>query len=624
MGDQTEKTPIENQRLTLHQLITKRLERRGSHIIYMFNEYDKYVRNALTFIAEGIDNGDTVLLIESKHFFYSIIKKLIQMGYSESQRSLITYANNTNFYCAGETFSAENSIKQLSGLLRNIEHGGRTRIWGQVLANYSTISELRVYENDCDLLMHGKNIITVCAYNALTTPAFLQNELLKVHEYLMFDSQIEKSPFYNRDYFSSFSNCELKKLQKLEKENDLLKAKNEKLLISSARQKEREKYLNLAKKNAEKANDTKSVFLSQMSHDLRTPLNTIQGYSQIILMEENDKDLQKKITKIYNASEHLLKLIEEILDFTVIDSGRINIEKEEVNVQSFLENCIESVLEINIPEMNIQLEEVDSEWYIEVDPFRFNQIITNLLNNAIKYSKSYEKIKIYCTLDKTNEEIKINIKDTGIGMKSEELDLIFEPFYRSKSSINNWEGTGLGLAIVAQLTKRMNGKYGVITEEGKGSTFWVSFGMVKKNQLSNTETKTNDINAGFTTLYKPIKILYVEDNQENIEVMTSLLQFTGNVHLNCVMSGNAGIERALVLHPDIIMLDLTLPDIDGFEVLYKLKSNPITKDIPIIAVSADALETTIKKAMIEGCRAYVTKPISLEEINRVIQNVMRT
>ncbi|MFV8828221.1 ATP-binding protein [Alkalihalobacterium sp. APHAB7] len=622
MVEQTENTTLDSESLTLQQLI-KRLGEKGSHIIYMFNEYDKYIENALAYISEGIDNRDKILLIESQDVYTSITKKLIQMGYSEDDRQLIKYTTNTDFYRSEETFSAEKSIEQLSGLLKgNIERGVRTRIWGQVLASNSSICEIRLYENDCDHFFHGKNIVSVCAYNGLITPAFLQNELLKVHEYLMLDSQIEKSPFYNRNYMDRFSEFELEKLQKLEKENDLLKAKNEKLILNSARQKEREKYLKLEKMNAEKASREKSVFLSQMSHDLRTPLNTIQGYSQIMLMDEIDKNIRKKISKIYNASEHLLKLIEEILGFTVIDSGQINIQKEEIELIPFLENCIETILEISTPGINIQLEEIEDNVYIEADPFRLHQIITNLLNNAMKYSRPNGTIKIYCTLDKHTEDIKINIKDTGIGIENEELDLIFEPFYRSKNSMNNWEGTGLGLAIVAQLTKRMNGKYGVLAEEGKGSTFWVSFNRVKPNHYSDSEYKETQI--GSISLQDTIKVLYVEDKQENIDVMTSMLHLIGNVNLHCVTSGCAGIEKAFELHPDIIMLDLSLPDIDGFEVLNKLKSNPITQNLPIIAVSADALETTIKKALLEGCTAYVTKPISMEEINRVIVKVMRT
>lgn len=381
-------------------------------------------------------------------------------------------------------------------------------------------------------------------------------------------------------------------------------------------------YLELEKLNAEKSNKAKNQFLSQMSHDLRTPLNTIQGYSQIIMMNKLDNDLKRKINKIFDASEHLLKLMEEILDFSVIDTGEININKEEVHLKPFLENCVDALLEINQSDITIHLEEIDKDLFIKVDPNRFNQIITNLVNNAIKYNKPNGKVTIGCHYDGKNQDIRVYIADTGFGILDDKLDAIFEPFYRSKENRNKRKGTGLGLAIVAQLTKRMNGQYGVKTEAGIGSEFWVSFkGKITKEKHDPIKQRGLEEDL---SLQQSINVLYIEDNENNIDVMRSMLNRIGNVKFHFATLGKQGIKKALELQPNIILLDLFLPDIHGYEVLTKLKSNPITKDIPVVVISADASKTTIEHSLLEGSIAYITKPIKFEKLRKVIVKAIET
>lgn len=360
-----------------------------------------------------------------------------------------------------------------------------------------------------------------------------------------------------------------------------------------------------------------------MSHDLRTPLNTIQGFSQIILMNDYDQALHEKINKIYNASDQLLKLIEEILDFTAIDMGNINVMQESVKVKSFLEECVGSFLATNTSDISIQLEDINEDAYIEVDPFRLNQIMTNLLENAVKYNRPKGSVQIYCDYDNNNDGVTIIVKDTGFGIKSDELQLIFEPFYRSQRHMKSWKGTGIGLAIVAELTKRMNGKYGVKSEEGKGSVFWISFKSLDEADYLSNNVKRFTNRKLLSTGYS-MNALYIEDNVDNIEVMKHMMKFIGDIELSCVTSGEAGIARTFEIEPEIILLDLSLPDINGFEVLAKIKANPITKDIPIIAVSADAMESTVKQASEEGCFAYITKPIEFKELSKVLFKAMKS
>ncbi|MDG5789229.1 ATP-binding protein [Evansella sp. AB-P1] len=618
-----EKTSIEQQCHTLQHVTNNLLIDEGAHIVYVFNEHEKYVGNSLTFLSEGLDNREHIILVEDENFYITIKRLLKLQGYSEEEIQLISYYRNSDYYLPKKDFNIDIMMAKLEELLKGINEtpSKRTRIWGQVLVLDSSISEIKKYEKAYDNLMYGKNIISVCSYNGLTMPAFFQNELLKIHQYIMLDDQIEKSPFYNRKNVSDTSNSEIERLQLLQQENTILKEKYETLLINSATQKEREKFLKMEKINAEKENSAKNLFLSQMSHDLRTPLNTIQGYAQIILMNEYKREhLNEKIKKIYNASEHLLKLIEEILDFTSIDTGSVKINKEAVQLKPFLEECVSSLMDITTSNITIELEDIDDTIWIEVDPLRFNQIMTNLLDNAIKYNNAKGIVKIYCDYDEKNKDITINVKDTGIGIGNEDLHLIFDPFYRTKKSERKSVGTGLGLAIVAQLTKRMDGKYGIFTEEGIGSTFWVSFKRSKRKELSDKCKKNGKIAS--TSLNKATSVLYIEDNLDNIEVMKGMLHEIGNVDLTSVTTGEKGIKQAFDIHPAIILLDLSLPDIHGYEVLNKLKSNPITKNIPIVAVSADALQSTIKQALVAGCSAYITKPINFEELTRVIERIL--
>ncbi|MFC0469013.1 ATP-binding protein [Halalkalibacter kiskunsagensis] len=475
MSAQDYTSGVNKKALSLQEQINNCVDSNGAHILYMFNEYDKYINNAIHYIAEGIDKDDKIILVESQEFIDAVKEKLLLKGYSNNQLKSISHICNSDYYLSDREFNAENCFQNLVKTLKpNIDKKLMTRIWGQVLVKNSLVYELRMYECECDKFMGGESVLSVCSYNSLTTPSVIQNEMLKVHKYLMIDDQIEKSPFYNQNHLLTISDSERDRLLKIERENKLLKKKNQRLLVDKARQKEREKHLKLAKLNAEKANYMKNIFLSQMSHDLRTPLNTIQGYSQIMLLDNNKKNYQYNVQKILYASKHLLQLIEEILDFSAMESGKISINLENIHLKTFINNCVSSIFNTNNSDITVEIENIDDNIFIEADPLRLNQVITNLVNNAIAYNKPSGKVCIYVEYDQNNEEIKLYFKDTGIGIQSDELELIFEPFYRSKTCMSKWKGTGLGLAIVAQLTKQMNGKYGVISEVDIGTTFWVS------------------------------------------------------------------------------------------------------------------------------------------------------
>lgn len=598
---------------------TQFLNNRG-HILYMFSEYENYVQNAIEYICEALNDGYTIILIEDNSFYSIIMKKLKLIGYSEADLGSLKHMSNTDYYMIQDQFNADHSLAYFKAFMHDTDNF-KIKIWGQVIISDSYLIEIMRYEREFERLVQELDLTVVCSYNALITPAFFQNELLKIHEYFMVDDRIEKSPFYDKFYLTSMSHQKKVELEKLEQENLFLKNKNEKLRIMNAFQKERGDFLKLEKANAEKANKAKSVFLSQISHDLRTPLNTIQGYTQLLSMNEKNDERCTKLNRIYTASEQLLKFIEEMLDFTTIESGEFKIKRESVQLKPFLENCIESILGINQAQRKIHLESVDENMFIEVDSLRFSQIMSNLLNNAIKYNKKGGDITVKCSYKKKNT-IKIEVIDTGIGIEEDELALIFEPFYRSSHSMEQRKGSGLGLAIVAQLTKRMNGNYGVESKEGEGSTFWVSFNCVKEDTFDHLAK-----NAAIKRLPSfnngVIKALYIEDNDDSIDVMTKMLSEIGNIPLYHASSGEMGIKKAQEIQPDIILLDLSLPDRHGIEVLEELKSNPLTKDKRIVAVSADAVKQTIQQALEAGCFDYMTKPVEFKQLEELVHKVLR-
>ncbi|WP_332634832.1 ATP-binding protein [Halalkalibacter flavus] len=590
----------------------------GAHILYMFNAHSSYVQNATSYIMEGLNKGHRIVLFEDQTFFDQINNNLLLEGYSENTLKQITYICHSKHYSTNNQFQADHSYENLVKLLKPaVKQHRTTRIWGQVLAQNALVSELRKYECSCDEFLNSEKVISVCAYNALETPSYIQNEMLKVHGYFMVDERIEKSPFYNKKYVVNISPTEQLKLQKIEMENQELKRRNQQLVKEQASQKEREQDLRIAKRNAEKANAMKTTFLSQMSHDLRTPLNIIQGYSQISLLETNDPRFQLNIQKIYDASNNLLKLIEEILDFSAIEAGKVSINKEFIHARSFIDQCIKSIFDITHSNQIIKVDDIDDHMYIEADRLRLTQVLTNLITNAVKYTQTNGHISISLDHDSVKDQVIINVEDTGIGIPSNELTLIFEPFYRSKKTMSKWKGTGIGLAIVAQLTTKMDGTYGVISKEGIGSTFWVSFkGFVAKKET--TDVYESSIATSSLPVTPKMKILYIEDNLDNVDLMSSMLHIITEVELYSEVTGKSGYHKAIEVQPELILLDLHLPDMNGLEVLDNLKCHPLTKSIPVIVISAEALESTIDLSLEKGCQSYLTKPVHLEKLRDLV------
>jgi PAS domain S-box-containing protein len=362
---------------------------------------------------------------------------------------------------------------------------------------------------------------------------------------------------------------------------------------------------------AEKANQSKNLLLSQISHDLRTPLNSILGYAQLLTLDHSlNEEVKMQLDKIHHSSQLLNGLIQDILDFTMLESGQVKMEPQSLAVGKTVDDVAHIAQGLaRSKKIDFIVEKKDTEGFVEADPIRLSQILLNLISNAIKYNRQGGTV----TLRVANENSRITyyIIDNGIGISSDHLDYVNQPFFRVKGQSTE-EGTGLGLAIVEKLTTNMNGVFGIESELGEGTTVWVSFPVGECDGNCMVQPGTGEQKgSGF-------RALYIEDTQMNIEVMKGMLQSIARLELITAKEGLKGLELASSEKIDFILLDLGLPDMDGMDVLRKLKANPCTKAIPVIIVTANSLDEIKEEAMLLGAYDYITKPIELNKLRELV------
>ncbi len=374
---------------------------------------------------------------------------------------------------------------------------------------------------------------------------------------------------------------------------------------------------------AEKANQAKSEFLSRMSHELRTPLNAIIGFSEVIFYNSKEplsSSQKKNLNHILKASQHLLELINDILDLSRIDSGKIRLLLEPINLAELMKNLSNLVYPIAEKEkVQLNLTEIDSDIYVLGDKTRLKQSILNLLSNAIKYNRPSGQVSLEINRLPNNKTL-IKISDTGIGIPNENFEDLFKPFNRLGADRSEIEGTGIGLAITKKLVELMNGSITVESELGKGSQFSIKIPSV--NNPIKTINDANSKNQKFLDIEmkeKSFTILYVEDNSANLELVKQILSQFAHIEILSTSDGKIGLDLAKTHIPNLILLDINLPGISGLEVLKFLRGFEETKNIPVIAVSANAMESDIQKALQEGFDAYITKPIRVKDFLRRLE-----
>jgi signal transduction histidine kinase/CheY-like chemotaxis protein len=388
--------------------------------------------------------------------------------------------------------------------------------------------------------------------------------------------------------------------------------------------------LNAAREKAENINQSKSKFLSAMGHELRTPLNSIIGFSQILSLSTEIPLTEKQETmviNIANSGHHLSKLINQILDLAQIDKGKLDFILGAVNPAEVIELCVDNTLPLaesgsisianNMVAKNLPV--------IQADATRFKQVLLNLLSNAVNYSHANGTVTLNTAVT-TNRMLRISISDNGPGIPKVAYDKVFAPFERLDTKAGDHDGTGIGLTISKQLVESMNGNIGFESEIGKGSTFWIDIPIMQEAEKPEVVSAKpaspapQPQSAKSSDLMR--RVLYIEDNMLNVQLMELIFESVPNAELTIAMTGEQGVKLAKEISPDLILMDIFLPGMDGIEASRLLKDSNRTTDIPIIAISAATWNVDVERARDVGFFAYLTKPIDISETLSTIQKAL--
>ncbi len=402
------------------------------------------------------------------------------------------------------------------------------------------------------------------------------------------------------------------------------------IIRNISRRKEFEKSINHARQLAEKASAAKSDFLAAMSHELRTPMHSILGFGQMLQQnpQESLSDMQDKcVGHILHGGQHLLELIDDVLDLAKIEAGKVDLALGNISVAQLVEECLDLVQPLadkyDVIFSNQDLP--DASRIIYADAMRCKQILLNLLSNGAKYNQKGGKVTLGYKVC-SSQMLRISVTDTGVGIARKKWPELFQPFSRLGAETSEVDGTGIGLSVSKSLVEMMAGKIGFSSEEGKGSTFWVELPL-SKNRAQQAELKQTRSGLALTaenSKFPAVQgtLLYVEDNPTNLRLMEVLVKNIEGLKMIAAKDAESGIEMARHKMPDLILMDINLPGMNGVEALKILQQRPETHQIPVVALSAAASQQDIETGLAAGFSSYLTKPIDVHEVAQTINQLL--
>ncbi len=382
------------------------------------------------------------------------------------------------------------------------------------------------------------------------------------------------------------------------------------------RVRERTVDLERARAEAERANHAKSEFLSRMSHELRTPLNAILGFGQLLELQAGDGVQRARLREILHAGRHLLTLIDEVLDLARVEAGHLTVSPEPVALHALIADCL-ALVKPAAQARDVQLLEPSSlcAVHVRADRTRLKQVLLNLLSNAIKFNRAGGTVAVTCQPEEGGvpPALRIRVEDTGPGLDAGQQARLFVPFERLDAEVRQIQGTGIGLALSKRLVELMGGRIGVDSAPGRGSSFWVR--LPQDRPPPPPSLPPVDAAASVERVRRRHHdVLCIEDNPANLRLIEQIFAHRSQVRLLTAMAPSAGLELARSHRPALVLLDINLPDMDGYAVLQCLRDHPDTRDIPVLAISANAMPRDQERAKAAGFVGYVTNPLDVREL----------
>jgi PAS domain S-box-containing protein len=388
---------------------------------------------------------------------------------------------------------------------------------------------------------------------------------------------------------------------------------------------QREEDLRQARAAAEAGSAAKSDFLSSMSHELRTPLNAILGFAQLLQRDKREPLSARhteRVDQILKGGEHLLRLIDDILDLSRIEAGGVSISTEPVSVNDVLDE-VRRTLGPMAARNGIAIEIEALAATVAADRTRFAQILMNFGSNAIKYNRPNGKVTFTVSVPPSHDRVRVTVSDTGLGIAAEQHDKLFQPFQRAGQEMGPIEGTGIGLVITKRLAELMSGSVGFRSVAGKGSDFWIDLPAHESRLPVAVPQPVDDPRAAGQVDDVRRLVLYVEDNPANVTFMKDLVSTFDFIDLVTAPTAEMGVELARARRPEVVIMDINLPGMSGFDALRVLREWPETKEIPVIALTAAASDRDKQRGLAAGFYKYLTKPVKVDELLEALEGLLK-